>query len=145
MLSLRQRLALLLLAASQIAAQDISQSSSASQSETASVTQTATRTPSATAVWSTLFDGTSQLAYTVLTDPASTTVVNSTVFAAVSFVVAETDSTCGPGSWSITQVVLPLSQVPGGSGAVTLTVQLFQANVRTRAHGACVSERVAHY
>lgn len=103
----------------------------AAQAESPSQTQTVSSspTPSATPVWTTLFDGTAQQAQPVLTGADSTTALTGSSLAAVSFVVSESDAACGPGQWSLTQLVLPLSRSTGGN--TTLTLQLFQANVRS--------------
>ena len=49
------------------------------------------------------------------------------VWAAIAFAVNESDSTCGPGRYSLTQLLLPLSQV--ATPVVNIQVQLFGADV----------------
>ena len=88
-------------------------------------------TPSNTALGYTIFDGTAGLTAPIL---GLNAVLDPADWVAVSFSVSETDSTCGPGRWSLTQLWLPLSQVADGAAIVSVRVQLFTADV-SAAHG----------
>lgn len=90
-------------------------------------TPSSTMTPSASPAWSTLFDGTGALGYPPLA--VSAPAINQTYSAAISFRVNETDALCGPGSWSLTKLWVPLSQTAGGATTVTVYVLLYTANV----------------
>ena len=85
-----------------------------------------TATPSASALGSLLFDGTAAQTLSAVA-PASYSELGASNWSAVSFAVNESDPSCGPGRWSLTGLVLAVSQA---SAAVTaVQVQIFVADV----------------
>lgn len=98
-------------------------SRSSSQTRTPSETQTVSPCPSRT----TLFDGTHQQHLPVITSQSSQ--LNSSMLSGVSFVFSQFDASCGPGLWSLNELVLPLSRPSNGSARALLKIQYFITNV----------------
>jgi hypothetical protein len=73
------------------------------------------------------FDGTSQLGAPILTGAGNMSVLGVATWVAVSFMVNETDPSCGRGRWSLTQLQVPLSQVANATANIQL--QLYMVNV----------------
>ena len=72
-------------------------------------------------------DGTFGLTLPILLGTANMSQISSTALMAISFRVNESDASCGPGRYSISQVAIAASQV--STAVVSITVQLFGANV----------------
>jgi len=103
--------------------QSPSQSQTQTQTRTASVTQTASRT--STPIGSVMFDGTQSRSASVFTGPSDcVSLSSSTIKFAVSFQILETDSSCGPGQYSLTEMSLALAQSASVTSA-SFFVQLF--------------------
>jgi hypothetical protein len=81
-----------------------------------------------------VFDGTSSLSAAVLPGPGDAATLSATSWMAVSFTALESDTTCGPGRYSMTVLDLALSQQVEASA--DLQIRLYTANVRhARAQG----------
>jgi hypothetical protein len=104
---------------------------SLSQSMTVSPSQTQTTSPtqSSSLTGPIFFDGTAGQTLPVLTGTTNASLVNSTSWLAVSFLVNESDPTCGLGRWSLSAVSLALSRVTLSTASIT--VQLFTADPTT--------------
>lgn len=90
--------------------------------------QSQTQSPSASPAGPTVVDGTAALSFPPRTAESSD--LSPLTWGAVSFSVNESDPTCGPGRWSLTQLSIPLSQVT--VSVVDIQVQLYTANVGVR-------------
>ena len=104
--------------------------------------QSQTQSPSASPAGPTVLDGTSALSFPPRT--AESSALSPLTWGVVSFSVNESDPTCGPGRWSLTQLTLPLSQVT--VPVVNIQVQLYTSNVGVRG-STCITglERIYAY
>jgi len=111
----------------QTPSQTLTQSRSQSQTFSTTTTRSQTLTPSPTLVGVAMFDGTASASLAILRGASNASQINATTLMAVSFRVVETDATCGPGRYSLTSVMLAMSQI--STPIVSITVQLYGANV----------------
>jgi hypothetical protein len=114
------------------ATQTPSVSGTLSQSPSQSPTLTQTPTQTTSLLGPAFFDGTADASAPV--DAVSFSAVDSQAVIAVSFTLNESDAGCGPGRWSLTQLVLPLSRVT--DPVVDLQLRIFAVNVRHREYAS---------
>ena len=79
----------------------------------------------------TVFDGTQSLGASVLTGASDCLAMNSSVTYGVSFTVVESDLSCGPGRYSLTQLSLAVSNASASVLQSGFLVQLYSMNAST--------------
>jgi len=86
-------------------------------------TQSASQTQTVSSPGSDFFDGTASLTAPIATGANAALVVAASAWYATAFSVEEADSTCGPGAYLLTQLVLAISRVTASS--TTFFLQLY--------------------
>jgi len=86
-----------------------------------------TQSPSQTPIGGNIWDGTAGQSYAVLNALVNASTLSTSTWGAIAFAMNETDLTCGPGQYSLTQLTLALSQV--STATLNVQLQLYTANV----------------
>jgi len=118
----------------------LTQSGTPSSTQTQSQTPTLTQTPTTTPVGPALYDGTLSISAPLLSDSPAV-VLGATGAYAVAFTVLEGDSACGPGTWSLTQLVIALGPAPGGAARANFVINVYAADPGSGIPGASVAAR----